>query len=87
MSVQGKGVSAQRGVSAQGEYLPGGCLSKGAEGREGCLPGGVWQTPPSPGSEADTPPHVERQTLVKTLPSQTSFAGGNNIMKYCQTVK
>ena len=42
----------------------------GVSAQGGCLPGGVWQTPPGPPRpEAETPPPphpVDRQTPVKT---------------------
>ena len=69
------------GVSGQGGVCP-----------EGCLPGGIYpggficlgvsaqadvaDTPP--GQEADTP-LMNRQTPVKTQPSQTSFTAGKNM--------
>ena len=74
-------VGLPRGVSA----WMGGCLPRGVSVREGvcpgdvsvqggCLPMGVsawgWQTPDPP---------VDRQTPVKTKPSETSFAGGKKL--------
>ena len=63
------------GVSAWG-YLPRGCTCQGMYLNEGgtCL-GSV----PARGVPAQVPPPVDRQTPVKTEPSQTSFADGKNI--------
>ena len=61
-----------------GGVCPGGCLPRGVSAR-GCLPGEVpaqWGVPAQGGYHH--PPPVDRQTLVKTQPSQTMFAGGNN---------
>ena len=58
-----------------GSICPGGkCLLRGCLPR-GCLLGVCGRHPLGP--EADTPPPVDRETPVKTQPSQTSFAGGN----------
>ena len=37
------------------------------------------ETPQTENPWTETPPSVDRQTPVKTLPSETSFAGGNDI--------
>ena len=82
MSAQG-GVSAQgvsarmggclpTGVSVRGVSAQGMCLSRMDVCPWGCLPWG-WQTPDPP---------VDRQTPVKTKPSETSFAGGKNCERF-----
>ena len=71
--------------------------------RLGCLPGGVCHTYPRADTPwTDTPPRqtpscplhagihrtLDRQTPMKTLPSQTSFAGGKDIVpeNVCENV-
>ena len=63
-TVAGGKVTAQGGVPAQGVYLPGGCTCLGST----CL--GVP-------AQVLLPP-VDKQSPMKTLPSQTSFACGKN---------
>ena len=60
----GAGWGLPRGVPAQGGVCPGRCLPSG--GRGAPTQWGYHHHP------------VERQKLVKTQPSQTMFAGGNN---------
>ena len=63
---------------------PGGCVCLSSQGEVGvCLwSAGVCllsQGCIQASTGADTPHPVDKQTLVKTQPSQTSFAGGNNV--------
>ena len=56
-----------------GGVYPRGCLPRGrVSAQAGCV-----ADTPIPQDQRQTPP-VDRKTPVKTYPSQTSFAGGNN---------
>ena len=62
-----------------GRCLPRGCICPGVSARGVCLgvsPRVVSVSGPEEGRQ--TPPPVDRQTPVKTEPSQTSFACGKN---------
>ena len=63
------------GVCSQGGYLP---LVEGGVYSRGCIPTCKW---------ADPPPRGQNDRHVKTKPSQTWFAGGNNIQYTCRSLR